>query len=394
MADYIEQFLEYTSAYESPTEFFYWACIAGVAATLRDNCFLQLGDTRIYPNLFVLIVARPAMRKAKPLNATIELLKHVQNTKIIEGRTSIQAVVKRLGELERTKSGAGISGASGIIYAEEISAMFTEDDATIPVLTDLYDFKSTYTSSLVSRDSVKLTNVVITLLGASNEELLKPIFTNKAIYGGLLSRCLVVYGDRVRHRNSLVYESKEKYDPTILREMLTRISKLRGFFQFTPEAAAFYDDWYTNVCPELEKKNSNTGIDGRIHTNILKVAMVIAASSRCELMLTVEDLRTAIDKCQSLYVNYRRLTLGSGKNKDAEVQVIILKALWEAPDYKLSRRELMYKCWGDVSDEGLDSISRTMQTAELVTVAETKGDGQVFQLTSRATKYFSENKAK
>lgn len=395
MPDFISEFLEFTKAYESPTQFFRWAIIAGVAATLRDNCYLPLAGTRLYPNLYILIVARPAMRKANPLNSTLKLLKYVHNTKIIEGRTSIQAVIKRLGEVERNKHGTALQGASGIVYAEEISSLFTEDDATIPVLTDLYDFHEDYTSSLVTRESTKMKNVVITLLAASNEELLKPIFNSRAIYGGLLSRCLIVYGDRVRHRNSLVFEDPNDYDPSELRVMLQKISMLKGAFKFTKDAAVFYDHWYTSVCPELEKKNSGTGADGRIHTNILKVAMIVAVSSRCELVLTVEDIKKAIEICQELYINYKRLTLGSGKNKDAEVQVTILKILWEEENHKLSREEIMFKCWGDVSDEGLDVISRTLQAGGLVKVWEDiKLKKQMFELTPKSIQFFEEKNAK
>src|SRR4051812_42124376 len=120
MGDYIQDFIDYTSAYESPTDFFYWSALAGVSAVLRDSCYLMLGDTKLFPNIYVLIVANPAMRKAKPLNSTVELVKHVENTKIIEGRTSIQAVIQRLGDIERRKNGQSITGASGFIFSEEI----------------------------------------------------------------------------------------------------------------------------------------------------------------------------------------------------------------------------------------------------------------------------------
>lgn len=376
--DYIEQFLDYTSAYESPTEFFHWAMLTGIGAALRDNCYLLLGDSRFYPNLYTLIIAKPAMRKAKPLNSTVELLKHIDNTKIIEGRTSIQAVIQRLGETERRKNGIIVSGASGFIFSEEISAMFTDDDANIPVLTDLYDFKSSYTSSLVTRGTTRLTNVVVSLLGASNEELLKPIFNSRAIYGGLLSRCLIVYGDKVRHRNSLMFMESAKFDPSELQKGMRNISNLKGFFKLTVEAAKYYDAWYNEVCPNLEKSAGITGAEGRVHVNVLKVAMLLCVSRKCNLVVDIEDIQKAISNVQSLFVNYRRLTLGSGKSKDADPNVKVLQTLWEAPGHKLTRRELMSKIWADVSEDQLDSVLRTFVTGGLV---EMKGEDNTQTLT-------------
>lgn len=386
--DYITQFLEYTALYESPTEFFYWSMLTGIGAALRDNCYLLLGDSRFYPNLYTLIIARPAMRKAKPLNSTVELLKHVDNTKIIEGRTSIQAVIQRLGETERKKNGTAVSGASGFIFSEEISAMFTDDDANIPVLTDLYDFKSSYTSSLVSRGTTRLTNVVVSLLGASNEELLKPIFNSRAIYGGLLSRCLIVYGDKVRHRNSLVFMGAEKFDPRELQKGMKNITALKGFFKLTVEAAKYYDTWYNEVCPTLEKSAGITGAEGRVHVNVLKVAMLVCVSRKCSLLIDVEDVENAVVQVQSLFGNYKRLTLGSGKSKDADPQVKVLETLWRAPEHTLTRRELMAVIWADVSDDVLTNVLQTLTTAGLVdTIAH--GDIQHLRLTKTATDYFS-----
>lgn len=392
-ADYVQQFLEYTKEYESPTEFFYWAILTGIGACLRDNCYLLLGDSRFYPNIYTLIIAKPAMRKAKPLNSTVELLKHVDNTKIIEGRTSIQAVIQRLGETERRKNGITVAGASGFIFSEEISAMFTEDDATIPVLTDLYDFKTSYTSSLVTRGTTRLTNVVVSLLGASNEELLKPVFNARAIYGGLLSRCLIVYGDKVRHRNSLMYLDSARFDPTALRKGMTNISNLKGFFKLTDEAKREYDQWYNEVCPGLEKSAGITGAEGRVHVNVLKVAMLLCVSRKCSCLVDAEDIRTAIRDVQALFVNYKRLTLGSGKSKDADPQVKVLETLWRADNHTLTRRELMALIWADVSDETLDSVLRTFTQGGLVVISGEDGQ-QHIKLGDKATEYFKASKAK
>lgn len=384
--DFLQSFLDYTSSYESPTEFFYYAAIAGVSAVLRDNCCMLLGDTKLYPNIYVLIVANPAMRKAKPLNSIIELVKSVNNTKIIEGRTSIQAVIQRLSEIERLKDGKSIQHASGIVYSEELSALFTEDEATIPILTDLYDFKSNYTSSLVTRSSVKLTNVVVSMLGASNEELLKPIFNNRAIYGGLLSRCLIVFGDRVRHRNSLMFEDPKKYDPTELQLCLKKISQLRGYFVMSQEAKVYYDKWYNEICPLLESKANKTGAEGRIHTHVLKMAMLLAAAEYQELKIDVPILEKAIDKCLGLFTNYRRLTLGIGQSKDKELQVIFLKCLWEAGEsknYALSRRELCSKVLWDMSAEDVDRIERTLAEGNHISIK-----GQKYSLTERSIEFF------
>lgn len=55
----------------------------------------------------------------------------------------------------------------------------------------------------------------------------------------------------------------------------------------------------------------------------------------------------------------------------------------------------MFKCWGDVSDEGLDVISRTLQAGGLVKVWEDiKLKKQMFELTPKSITFFEEKNAK
>jgi hypothetical protein len=169
---------------------------------------------------------------------------------------------------------------------------------------------------------------------------------------------------------------------------MIEISKLKGFFQLTEEAKEYYDTWYHKVCPELEKRGGATGADGRIHTNVLKIAMITAVAARCELRVTVSDIKVAIENVQTLFVNYKRLTMGSGKSKEAEPAVGVLRALWDSEDYTLTRKELLYRCWADVSNETLDLVQRTLEGAGLVKIIKYKDSSEAFQLTERAIKDF------
>ncbi len=96
MTNFLELYLKYTEGFESPTSFFRWSAIATVAATLRDNCYRKMGgdDDRLYPNLYVLTLADSSMhRKAKPTGIAGDLVAAVGNTKLVRGRTSIQALL-------------------------------------------------------------------------------------------------------------------------------------------------------------------------------------------------------------------------------------------------------------------------------------------------------------
>lgn len=91
--------MDYTADMESPDSFFRWAAIATVAGVLRDNVYLPQKKSPLYPNLYILLLADSAIdRKSTPLSIAGELVAEIRNTKIIRGRTSVQAILKVLGE--------------------------------------------------------------------------------------------------------------------------------------------------------------------------------------------------------------------------------------------------------------------------------------------------------
>lgn len=170
-----------------------------------------------------------------------------------------------------------------------------------------------------------------------------------------------------------MYMEGTKFDPSMLQKGMRDISNLKGFFKLTVNAAKVYDEWYNDVCPNLEKSAGITGAEGRVHVNVLKVAMNLCVSRKCSLLVDDEDIETAINEVQKLFVNYRRLTLGSGKSKDADPQVKILQTLWTAKDYTLTRGELLSQIWADVSADDLDKVLRTFGEGGLVEYDVEKG---------------------
>jgi predicted transcriptional regulator len=190
-----------------------------------------------------------------------------------------------------------------------------------------------------------------------------------------------------------MYEDARKYDPTEIRKSFKIIGGLHGTFSITKEGRDFYNEWYLSTCPELEKSAGNTGAEGRIHTNVLKLSMVLTVAEKYNLEIGKEQIEKAIQRVQTLFTNYKRLTLGSGKSQQAEPSVILLKILWEAKEYTLKRQEILYKTWADISMDDLDAVTKTLLGAGLVQTHEDKKYGTIYNLTPLAIEYFRNNKA-
>ncbi len=390
--NFIDNFLEYTKDAESPTSFLSWASLCSIAATMRDNVYLDIGmGQRLYANLYVILVARSgACRKGVPLKVSLGLLNQIKNTKIISGRTSIQAVVKTLSEnitngTPNAKGDYMIGGASGILYSEELAAFLVDDKATIPILTDLYDYQEEWTNNLKASDTERLKNVVLSMLAASNEDLLKEVYQSAAIYGGLLARTVIVMEQRRRQKNSRVRaitdkDSENKKMNLILH--LRKIAAAKGRMTFDDEAADIYDEWYNSIDDE---NFGRSGIEARIHTTVQKVAMCLAmAEQDFDLVIRKKQIEEAITLCSALIPNYQFLTMsaGAGTNPNSYNAWAgkVLTAIYNAKGRQMSTGQILRKFIGQVDMKQLENFALSMQKAEVLEIIIDGGkEGHIYR---------------
>lgn len=383
--NFIDRFLEWTSFAESPESYFRWAAISAIGAVLRDNVYHEWGvKSRLYPNLFILNVGPPAIGKQLPMRLAGDLIKSVGNTRVIEGSASMQAVIKALGTYET----GGHKGASCILYSEELSSFYVKDQNTNELLTDLSDYHEVWERNLISWNS-KLQKVCVSLLGASNEVLLKTVFDSSAIYGGLLSRTLINIEKKKRRKDLML--GKIVANPEheeILKQHLKNVSKLSGPIIFDKDASAEFELWYAS----WDENRGKTGIEGRMKTHIKKVAICMAvAEESLTLIVRKQHVDAAIDLCLGLHKNYQILSMESGKAVTAHPAALILRALIEAPEYQLSERILLRRHLGELNIDILAATIPSMEKAELIT-AVICDNQSTYRLTPLALKlYKSEN---
>jgi hypothetical protein len=401
--NFIDDFLEFTKDAESPTSFLSWSAICAIGATMRDNIYLDKGmGQRIYANLYVILCARSgACRKGVPLKVTQGLLQQVRNTKIISGRTSIQAVLKTLSEnltnpTPNAKGDFMIGGASGILYSEELAAFLVDDKATIPILTDIYDYHEEWTNNLKASDTERLKNVVVSMLAASNLDLLKEVYTSAANYGGLLARTVLIMEEKRRQKNSRVFYEPNPNADRLKNDLILHLRKVaaaKGRMKYNQEAAEAYDEWYQSID---DSTFGRSGVEARIHTTIEKVAMCLAMSeSEFDLIIHKKHVEEAIDLCMPLIPNYQYLTMAAtsnmGNKNGSTVHHEILIAILKAPSRQLTSAQILRKFLGNIDIRGLTDFGNSMVAAQLLEMIVENG-GITFRAGKRLIERFEKNK--
>lgn len=366
LMNFIDMFLEYTKDGESPTSFFKWSAISMLSAVMRDNVYYDVATDKIYPNIYVLLVAKSgACRKGSPLKIAQKLVQLTNNTKVISGRASIQGAMQVLAGFD-TKT--MIKGASGLLYSEELSAFLVEDPAAIKILTDWYDYHEKWTNTLVSGVS-ELHHVCVSLLGASNEHLLRDVYNDKAIYGGLLARTFIVLEEKRRKKNSRMFIDPSQYNPENLLAHLRELSRLKGPITFTEDAKKEYDSWYNSI--DDEAYSSKSGVLERIHTGVLKLSMILAAAEPRtiydkRIVVDKQNVDVAIDECWTLLRNYDFLTMGAGKSPIGHQIALVIRELSTASNNTLTRKILIRRLWAEIDAPTLDNIIVTMSQGGLI----------------------------
>lgn len=369
---FLALWMEHTKLYESPTSFWKWSAYATLAGILRDNVWLQDGDSKLYLNIYVLFMAGSSQKKARPVQMSEKLAWHVNNTNIISGRASIQAVVQELNQSETNEKGQIKKGGSGIFFAPELSAGLVQDDQSIQILTDLYDNKSTpYVTNLIGRGKVRMeTSPVFTMLGASNEALLKNFMDERSIYGGLLSRTFLIIPDEFRPGNAFPKGDDARFSQ-ICQELKQVSAFHKGPLEFQKSASAFYERWYIPFRKEAATKQDKAGVLGRLPTHVKKLSAIIALA---ELSKNVEirHIEQAIDECLRLLDNYRVFTHMTGKSDIAECGGLVLDSLLK--NTVVSRKELIRNHWQSFSPDILDKTIAAFEAAGILQTVAAKGD--------------------
>ncbi len=389
---WLDLLMSQTQDLESPRRYFYFAGLSVLSAIVKRNCFLDRGGAyKLYPNIYTMLVGPSGIKKGLPVSIAEKLVTNAKVTKVIAGRSSIQAIIENLGHQTMNKDGTIEKDATAFIVSGEFSQSILEDPQALTILTDLYDsqYKDEHTNLLKSGKSI-LRNVYLSMLGASNEAHLHAVIGQRDIMGGFIARTLMVSEHKRNKKNSLVRRSENNVNIEQLGEHLKVVAALRGEFQYTPDAADFYEAWYEDYEPD---NDDQTGTANRIPDTILKVAMLISLSRGVDLLLTPADIQESIAVCTSCMSNAQVVTSnspGATSTPQAKQTAVVLQTLLQSETFSSSRRELVRKLWRHLDSFELTRIIDTLKEAKILR-EEKLGEETFFILEDKVINEYKKN---
>jgi hypothetical protein len=315
--------------------------------------------------------AESGLKKGPPISMARQLVKPVNNTRIISGRSSIQGILKDLGTAYTQPGGKIQTKSVAFICSSELSSSIVEDRVATKILTDLYDrqYNVGEWRSLLKMETFELKDPTITMLTATNEAMSEDFFTRSAIQGGYFARTFIVYEKESKVSNSLIYPLSHPPNYASSSDYLKQVAKLTGKFHpiagndrtdefrwkktkhgrevWFSEVGIIYDDWYENF-KELVKtsERDETGTLNRFGDSVLKVAMLLSLAEHPQLILTGEAMNNAIVESEKLLGNVRKTTMGKhGISQSALLKTMIIMELLNRDNHQVTRTVMMKKMW-------------------------------------------------
>jgi len=379
-SDFISMVMEQTSELESPKQFFYWSALSCISAVLKSRVYLDRFAYILYPNIYVMLFAKSGLRKGVPINLAKRLVQKVDNTRVIVGRSSIQAIIKELSTVRAKADGTIMKDAAGFIVASEFAASLVQDPQSLTILTDLYDsnYNESWSNMLKGSNLETLKNVSLTMLGGINHAHFADSVDLAAIMGGFVGRTFIVYEEKKANVNSLVYQPTRTPNVDELAGTLKGISRLSGAAKFTPSGGKLYDEWYRKY--NESARDDKTGTSERISDSILKVAILLSASRRDDLLLDEFVVAEAIEQCLITSASVKRTTVGSGKNQNSANVGVVLQELLQHKE--VTRRQVLSRHYADFDAFELDRIVETLEQAGAIT-SKQQGKEITYKITQK-----------
>ena len=335
--DWLWSLMDYVEETETPRHFWLWGGISTLASTLQRKVWLPFGRKKLYPNMYVMVVAPPGeCRKASPLEFSEDILREIDIPRFADSPTK-RALTKALDKVRANqmfrpppvdgKPSPPIMHSSMTIISKEFGTFVAVDPkAMIDALTDLWDAHDEWRYETSGEGTDTLRNLCLNAFLATTPGWIAENLPERAIGGGFTTRLIIVTG-------------KEKYkwlsfppvpDAQLFARLKHDLQNIKantiGEFQWEPDAYEYYDNWYLTLEQQTARLRDRRlrGNLSRIHVQALKTAMCIRVSYSDELIITLGDMEKAIKLNEQALKSAGEAFEGLGRSKTSvDVEKII-----------------------------------------------------------------------
>ena len=301
--DWIDSFMEYTQGKPTPDIFRLWSGITTIGGALERRVWTQLKPGPIFPNLFTLLMALPAVGKGMAINSGREMWASTKGKLHIAPDGVSKASFLDELELAATKlptnNGANLLEYHSLcVSASEFGTLVPKHDTEfLNVLNKIYDAESSYRDSKRHSKNVDLVNPITTILGGTQPAFLASILPEEAWGMGFMSRMIMVYSQSTPQIDIWDTNDDSTTGDPHLRKLLfdgmNRFLNMIGGFSYEPDVKKNISKWLKSGLAPIPEHNKLQHYNGRRILTLIKLCMISSASRNKTLVVTDLDFQRA-----------------------------------------------------------------------------------------------------
>lgn len=327
--DFLQAYIDYAGFSEAPKRMHFWSGVAAVAGALRRRVWLSMGYYRWCVNHYIIFVAPPGIvSKSTTVAIAMDILRKVPGVVFGPDIVTWPALVSAFAASTESFDVAGdyhTQCALTLESSEFGNLVNPTDREMIDLLVTLWDSKQGGFNKVTKNSgSDKVENPWINLIACTTPAWIAGNFPEYVIGGGFTSRCLFVYTDTkeklvaypIYHIPTGMKETQEK----LAQDLEHIATNLVGPYQLSTDAREYGEAWYqhhySNPPPGLQDEKFG-GYLARKQTHLHKLAMILAASCRDELVIKAEDLQLANVQITDLEADMPKVFARIGRSEDS-----------------------------------------------------------------------------
>lgn len=371
LKNWLNSYVEYTENTESAKIFHPWVGYSMISAALRKKVWLHLGRIKVFPNLYVVLVADPGIaRKSQAISYGVDILSEITNIELSADAITKEALLQDLEACaadEQMPNGDMFRHSSLSIISREFESFLgqkQENTKMLVLLTDLFDcqelpwkYRTKHSGSNV------IPSVYLSILGATTPESLASSLPVTAIGGGLTSRILFIWGDKKSKKIPIPFLSPELYERReALINDLTVISRIAGGYNFSSSCQTEWERWYMQYDERSPKRICKdpafNGWYSRKPMLILKLSLMNAAIRHSNLIIEWDDISKAIANIEAAEEAMSKTFVAVGRS-EVSPEVNVVANIIEAEGC-ISEPALLQRVWRDVDAKKFDNVIATV----------------------------------
>lgn len=349
LSNWLDSYVQYASISEAPKIYHFWAGVSAIAGALRRHVWFDQVKFKWFPNFYIVFVAPPGIAtKSTTADGSIDLLREVPGIKFGPDEVTWQSLVTSFAEAaEAFPFGDTYIPQSAITILASEFGMYMDfrDTKMVNLHITLWDGRVRFDKQTKTSGKDMVDSPWINLLACTTPQWISSNMDENTIGGGFTSRCVFVYGDQ-KEKLVAYLKNQAKFDYGQLRSDLIHdlewISlNLVGPYELEEEAETWGELWYQKLWNKVWSVDNEDWVNNYIarkQAHLHKLAMVIAASQRDELVLKLEDLLLADEMLSLTEKSAHRVFAKVGKGEEAQQSERILEIIEKKKE--LSFKEL------------------------------------------------------